>query len=168
MYSNDSESHSYGQLVIDSFVTTTSPLLGVLVKHQVIQVTQHPYSPDLAPCDFWLFPKLKSLLKGKRFFSLYFLCMFFQYIFSLMVLFQTINKIQENTTGKLMLVGRTVWDPRVPVLKGSILSLSCCTMLLVSCSVNVSIFHSALLDTFWTDLIDIERAVKWSKSTLIT
>ena len=26
-----------------------------------------PYSPDLAPCDFWLFPKLKNTLKGKRF-----------------------------------------------------------------------------------------------------
>jgi len=26
-----------------------------------------PYSPDLAPCFFWLFPKLKSLLKGRRF-----------------------------------------------------------------------------------------------------
>jgi len=24
-----------------------------------------PYSPALAPCDFWLFPKLKSLLKGR-------------------------------------------------------------------------------------------------------
>jgi hypothetical protein len=26
-----------------------------------------PYFPDLAPADFWLFPKLKSVLKGKRF-----------------------------------------------------------------------------------------------------
>ena len=26
-----------------------------------------PYSPELAPCDFWLFPKLKSALKGQRF-----------------------------------------------------------------------------------------------------
>jgi hypothetical protein len=25
-----------------------------------------PYSPDLAPCDFWLSPKLKSVLKGQR------------------------------------------------------------------------------------------------------
>ena len=25
------------------------------------------YSPDLAACDFWLFPKLKTSLKGKRF-----------------------------------------------------------------------------------------------------
>ena len=23
-------------------------------------VPHRPYSPDLAPCDFWLFPKLKS------------------------------------------------------------------------------------------------------------
>jgi hypothetical protein len=26
-----------------------------------------PYSPDLAPADFWLCPKLKSVLKGKCF-----------------------------------------------------------------------------------------------------
>lgn len=30
-----------------------------------IAVLEHPpYSPDLAPCDFFLFPKLKSVLKG--------------------------------------------------------------------------------------------------------
>ena len=23
-------------------------------------VSQPPYSPDLAPCDFWLFPKLRG------------------------------------------------------------------------------------------------------------
>ena len=33
-----------------------------------IPVTEHPpYSPDLAPCDFFLFPKIKSALKGTRF-----------------------------------------------------------------------------------------------------
>ena len=30
-------------------------------------MTQPPYSPDLATTDFFLFPKLKTLLKGKRF-----------------------------------------------------------------------------------------------------
>jgi len=25
-----------------------------------------PYSPDLVPCDFWLFPKLKNALKEQR------------------------------------------------------------------------------------------------------
>lgn len=29
-----------------------------------------PYSPDLAPCDFWIFPELKKTLKGRRFLSL--------------------------------------------------------------------------------------------------
>ena len=23
-------------------------------------VPQHPYSPDVGPCDFWLFPKLRG------------------------------------------------------------------------------------------------------------
>jgi hypothetical protein len=26
-----------------------------------------PYSPNLAPCDFFLFPKMKLKLKGRRF-----------------------------------------------------------------------------------------------------
>jgi hypothetical protein len=31
-------------------------------------VVPHPhYSPDLAPCDFFLFPELKLKLKGRRF-----------------------------------------------------------------------------------------------------
>ena len=33
-----------------------------------IQVLPHPaYSPDLAPCDFWLFPILKDRLAGRKF-----------------------------------------------------------------------------------------------------
>ena len=30
-------------------------------------ITHPPYSPDLAPCDFFLFPRLKKNMKGKRF-----------------------------------------------------------------------------------------------------
>ena len=30
-------------------------------------VPHSPYSPDLAPCDFWLFPKLKEKLRGCRY-----------------------------------------------------------------------------------------------------
>ena len=75
-----------------SFITATRLLMHLVqrffVKHQITQVTQPPYSPDLAPSDFWLFPKLKSPLKGKS--------------------FQTIDEIQENTTGQLMAIGRTM------------------------------------------------------------
>ena len=59
-----------------------------LVKHQITQVTQPRYSQDLVPYDFWLFPKLKSPLKEKR--------------------FQTIDEIQENTAEQLVAIGRTV------------------------------------------------------------
>ena len=32
------------------------------------EVLNHPpYSPDLAPCDFFLFPKLKKMMKGIKF-----------------------------------------------------------------------------------------------------
>ena len=38
--------------------------------------------------NFWLFPKLESPLKGKR--------------------FQTVGEIQENMMGQLMMIGRTM------------------------------------------------------------
>ena len=31
------------------------------------KVPHPPYRPDLAPCDFWLFPKVKEKLKGCRY-----------------------------------------------------------------------------------------------------
>jgi transposase len=42
-------------------------ILEFLAKQETIVVPQPPYSPDLAPADFFLFPKLKSTLKGRRF-----------------------------------------------------------------------------------------------------
>ena len=61
-----------------SCITSRAEIFGETSSHQV---TQPPYRPDLAPCDFWLFSKLKSPLKGNR--------------------FQTTHEIQENTTGPL-------------------------------------------------------------------
>lgn len=38
------------------------------LAEKCIPVLEHPpYSPDLAPCDFYLFPKVKSVLKGTHF-----------------------------------------------------------------------------------------------------
>ena len=106
-----------------------------LVKHQITQVTQLPYSQDLVPCDLWLFPKLKSPLKGKR--------------------FQTIDAIGENTAGQLMAFGRTVRS-KVPTLKRTEVSLSYVRwfLYLVSSLINASIFRITWLDTFRTGLID--------------
>ena len=30
-------------------------------------ILQSPYSPDLAPCDFWAFPVLKRRIAGRKF-----------------------------------------------------------------------------------------------------
>ena len=125
------------QLHHDSAPAYTSRLMqSFLAKHQITQVTQCPYSPDLAACNFCLFLKLKSLWKEKR--------------------FQTIDEIQENTMGQLMVIGRTVWGPRVPTLKGTEASVGHvqCFLYLVSSSINVSIFHTIWLDTFYTDLVN--------------
>jgi transposase len=48
-----------------------------LAKQETIVVPRPPYSPDLAPVDFFLFPKLKSTLKVRR--------------------FQTVEEIKENS-----------------------------------------------------------------------
>jgi len=38
-----------------------------LVKHNILSLPQPPYSPDLAPCDLFLFPQLKKTTKGRWF-----------------------------------------------------------------------------------------------------
>jgi hypothetical protein len=48
---------SHSSLVVQQFHTEKS----------ISVITQSPYSPDLAPSDFWLFPTLKMGLKGIRF-----------------------------------------------------------------------------------------------------
>jgi len=38
-----------------------------LAKHNIPSLPHPPCSPDLAPCDFFLFPQLKKTMKGRRF-----------------------------------------------------------------------------------------------------
>ena len=38
-----------------------------LAKNKTVVMPQSPYSPDMAPTDIFLFPKLKTPMKGKRF-----------------------------------------------------------------------------------------------------
>jgi predicted acetyltransferase len=38
-----------------------------LANHNMLSLPHLPYSPDLAPADFFLFPKLKMQLKGCHF-----------------------------------------------------------------------------------------------------
>ena len=52
-----------------------------LAERSIPVITQQPYSPDLAPSDFWLFPTLQIGLKGTR--------------------FATMEDIKSNTTAEL-------------------------------------------------------------------
>lgn len=38
-----------------------------LAERNIAVLDHPPYSPDLAPCDFFLFPKLKGVIKGVHF-----------------------------------------------------------------------------------------------------
>jgi len=69
---------AYASLLIRSY----------LAKHQTLVVSHPPYSPDLAPADFFLFPKLKTTLKGRR--------------------FQIIGEIQENAIRELRAITDSV------------------------------------------------------------
>ena len=61
-----------------------------LAKHQTSVVPHPPYSPDLATADFFLFPKLKTTLKGRR--------------------FQTIEEIQENAIRELRAITESAFQ----------------------------------------------------------
>ena len=92
-----------------------------------------PYSPDLAPCNFWLFPRLKSPLKGKR--------------------FQTISEIQEDMMRQMVALGRTVWGLKVPTLMGMEASLFCvqCFLYLASSPINKCLHFSQCMAGYFLD-----------------
>ena len=48
-------------------VHTAGKVLEFLHRNNMQTVPHPPYSPDLAPCDFFLFPTLKRPLRGRRF-----------------------------------------------------------------------------------------------------
>jgi transposase len=62
----------------------------LLAKHSIPVDPHPPYSPDLAPYYFFLFPRLKSTLKGKR--------------------FQDVADIQLNTTRQLQAIPKQAYQ----------------------------------------------------------
>ena len=59
-------------------------------KHKIVQLRQLSYSPDIAPCDVWMFPKLKMALKRKR--------------------FDDIQTIQSNATRELKAIPKSAFE----------------------------------------------------------
>ena len=61
-----------GQAVTGFFTTITRQrihrtLCSNFWRIKIVQLCRPPYIPEIAPCNFWMFPKLKMALKGKRF-----------------------------------------------------------------------------------------------------
>lgn len=46
---------------------TAGSTIAFLKEKNVDLMSHTPYSPDLSPCDFFLFPKVKNLMRGQRF-----------------------------------------------------------------------------------------------------
>jgi len=61
-----------------------------LAKQETFVVPQPPYSPDLAPADVFLFTKLKSTPKGRR--------------------FQTVEEIKENSLQDLRAIPQNTFQ----------------------------------------------------------
>ena len=56
------------KLLHDNAPAHKSATLQDYLKESGLDVLDHPpYSPDLSPCDFWLFPRLKEMLAEHRF-----------------------------------------------------------------------------------------------------
>ena len=56
------------KLLHDNAPAHKSATVQEFLKESGLNVLDHPpYSPDLFPCDFWLFPRLKEMLAGHHF-----------------------------------------------------------------------------------------------------
>jgi len=54
------------RICINAPAHSTAVVQAFIAIHRFIEACQHPYGPDLVPCDFWIFPKLMSPLKVRR------------------------------------------------------------------------------------------------------
>jgi len=85
-------------LLHDNVPTHVSLLISSYLAKYQISVVPHPtYSPELAPAEFFLFPKLKTTLKESR--------------------LQTIEEIQENATRELRAITENAFQERNPKME---------------------------------------------------
>jgi transposase len=66
-------------------------------SNNMVIVPHRPYSPDIAPCDFALFPKLKMKLKGRH----------FETVSDIQVV---VDSIQDNDFHSAFEVWKKQWD----------------------------------------------------------
>ena len=137
-----------GQQKLGSSITTMHPpILRIwfkfLAKHNIPLICQAPYSPDMAPCDFWMFPKLKVPLKGTRLNQEKTLCRTWQPSWTWFH-----KKLSRNVSNNGRTAGRSVCITKEITLKGIRVS---------DIQINNCIFANQRYDTFWTHLVSSIR-----------
>jgi len=76
-----------------------------LAKHQTYVMPHPPYSPDLASADIFLFPTLKTTLKGRR--------------------FQTVEEIQEKCDKRTARHHRKCVPGSIPTMEETLGTVYC-------------------------------------------
>ena len=138
-YFDDAEGRSYGQQVIASFITTVH----LLVHHVLCRVfrwnIKSPrWLPRFGALRLLAFPKTKITFERD---------------------FRLLMRFRKIQWGSWWWLGELCEVPRCPLWRG----LRChCPMynVLISSSINVSIFHIIWRDTFWTDLVHTYFGIK--------
>ena len=65
-----SKGWSGGHVLLDNAFSHKCEVVKSFLASEKLKVLNHlPYSPDLSPCDFFLFPRLKKLLSGNKYTS---------------------------------------------------------------------------------------------------
>ena len=65
-----SKGWSGGHLLNDNASSHKWDVVKSFLASEKVKVLNHPsYSPDLSPCDFFLFPRLKKMLSGNKYTS---------------------------------------------------------------------------------------------------
>ena len=122
------------QLYHDNMPTHASRLMqSFFVRYQITQVTQPPYSPDLVPWNFWLYPKTKITIEREEISDHWW----------------DSGKYNGAADGDLENCVRS----QSAYFEGDWGVIVLCTMFLVSSSINVSIFHITWLDTYTNSVI---------------
>ena len=137
-YSDDSEGHSSGQLVVGSFSMATYPLMHHISCSFFCETSNcpgesAPLQPRFGALRLLAFPKTKVTFEREEISD----CWWDSWKYD-----RTADGDWENCVRSQGAYFERDW-----------VIIVLCSMFLVSTSINVSIFHITWLDTFWTDHI---------------
>ena len=118
----------------------TSLLVWQFLSNKTFTACPHPpYSPDLAPCDFWLLPKVKMAMKGKRFES----------IQDIELATRAQQKTRKGTSRTASKSGKNDWisvfEMRGSILRGIFGNVSFTVIIFFNLNINLFFDHTSCM-----------------------